>query len=1153
MPPMAQAVVRRLDEVRQRWWIFTLLTSLVLAASASLAVLLVFMLLDALFTFSQWILGILFLVWTGITLGMAWMVIRRMIRSQRTLEATARRIEAEFPEIGSDLINLVQLAEDRKNDNRAFCEAAVKQAAARVSGIPFEKAAEKETRWERFRCCMQTARDLAEASALLGVLIGLAFLCHLMIPNWGSAGNRLMSPWKFVPAVGRVKILEVQPGDTELLIGSNLTVTAKISNPDGQPQPAQLLVTYEGEKQETSLPMLPDPDAKPPHTLYRGTVPSVMKPLQYRLEIGDSQSTIYTVKLCEKPAIQEVQVRLRYPSYLRRPDAVLEQRHADLEAPQYTEAELRVRPSAPIQRGWIQLEGKEYSGRVEQGEKGQELVISKLPLIRDTSFTIHLANAGGADPNPRVNRIRVIPDKPPSVEILRPARESRAAPGDSVEVLIRASDDYGIGRIRLETFLIDAQLAEQAEPAQTTSSESGQSESGEKETPAPAAKRQLRPSPIEPKTWLKERDFKPGNVVTVPYRLELPADKLKTGQVLILRATVADERMVTDWGLNLMPQEATSAEHKILLIDEAARTQEALAQLDQLRNKIWKILEAQIRARMRTTLMMKDEELLARQQAAREVRTVQVEIQKMTTEAAASVTETDKPERQTIKRVLAALAANDMLQAVQQCDGLVKLQTLEAFATAVPPLQQTQDRIIEALRQLLDVARHAQNEILSEAKKRPGADLPDETKRKLEEIYNKMDEFLKQRKKILEAAEDLAKKPVEDFTEEDKKLLKALAASEDDWSKFMKELHTDLSKLAEQDFANPTLAKELVEIQTEIKMAEDALTKKTADIAVPLEQLGYERAEEIKTNLEKWLPDTPDRERWSQEESLTDADKEAPMAELPGELEDLIGELMEEEEDLFDEMEDVSSSAADSLDKGAGWDVADGPISNMSAKGATGNRLPNTSEMSGRSGEGRQGKSSGEFVGDEAVGKGGRNTPSRLTPDPYVKGQIKDHSKDPTGGATGGGKESGQGGQGLEGPSPKPRSMADMQRLAGKQAELRNKAEGIDLQFQIMNFHRTDLKKLIDMMAQIEEDLRTGRYQNALRQRQVLLEGLRSAKQYVAGEFQVRQDTSENLPGDIQKEILGSMSEPAPAGWEDLIRDYFRRLSETGAPGAQKP
>jgi len=334
-----------------------------------------------------------------------------------------------------------------------------------------------------------------------------------------------------------------------------------------------------------------------------------------------------------------------------------------------------------------------------------------------------------------------------------------------------------------------------------------------------------------------------------------------------------------------------------------------------------------------------------------------------------------------------------------------------------------------------------------------------------------------------------------------------------------------------------------VEIQTEIKMAEDALLKKTADVAVPLEQLAAEMAEEITANLEKWLPDTPDRQRWSQEESLTDLDKEAPMAELPGQLEDLVGELMEEEEDLFDEMEDISSSAADSIDKGAGWDALDGPISNMSAKGATGNRLPNTSEIGGRSGEGRSAKSSGEFVGDEAVGKGGRKTPSRLTPDPYVAGQIKDHSKDPTGGASGGGKESGQGGEGLEGPVPRSPGPRELQRLAGRQAALRNQAEGVDLKFELMNFHHTDLKKLIELMAQIERDLKAGRYQNALRRRKVLLDGLHNVKQYLEGEFQLRQDTTANLPAEVQKEILGSMQDPSPAGWEELNRQYFERLA----------
>jgi hypothetical protein len=300
------------------------------------------------------------------------------------------------------------------------------------------------------------------------------------------------------------------------------------------------------------------------------------------------------------------------------------------------------------------------------------------------------------------------------------------------------------------------------------------------------------------------------------------------------------------------------------------------------------------------------------------------------------------------------------------------------------------------------------------------------------------------------------------------------------------------------------------------------------------------------TNIEKWLPDTPDREKWSQEESTTDKDKEAPMAELPGELEDMIGELMEQEEDLFDEMEDISSSAADSLDKGAGWDTLDGPISNMSAKGVTGNRLPNSSEIGGRSGEGRQGKSSGEFVGDEAVGKVGRKTPSRLTPDPVVKGQIKDHSKDTGGGATGGGKESGQGGEGLEGPLPRSPGKRDLDRLAGKQAALRNKAQGIDLQLQVQNFHRTDMKQMLETMSQVEDDLKAGRYQNALRQRPVLLEKLTNVKQYLDGEFQVHRDSTTNLPGEIQKELLNSMKDPSPKGWEELNRKYFERLSEGG-------
>lgn len=1120
MSPAAEAVIERLDAARQKWWLFTLLTTTVMAACLSLAVLLVFLLGDALLKLSPTAIWATFLSWLILTGVLIVAVSRRLLRSQRSLEATARRIESELPELGSSLINLVQLSAEAGSGDRAFCAAAVDRAAVEVGRLRFERAAVAESRWRRFACCMQTPRDLTESTAVLLLLAAVAVLCHGLIPSWGSAATRLMTPWRFVPSVGNVRIVEVVPGkDVEVITGSSLEVTARIDNPDAKPYKGTLLVARDG-RHETALPMAADNERR----LYRFTLPSITRPLEYRLEIGDSQTEIYRVGVREKPTVAKVEVTFTYPAYLGRSPETFVQKDADLKAPQFTVAELKIYPSVPVARGYVQLaeERVPIPGSVERD--GSLLV--KMHLLSDGAFTVHLFNdADHSEANPRVNRVHVLPDAPPTVELLRPPRQSSSAPEAGVPVVVRAGDDHGLGSLWLEMKTQEAAPdtapaeADQAEPAGPT-------------------------SPERVKVWTA---LEGGATVLRRHHLQLGPGRVKPGQTVLVRAVAVDRRTFSQLGRNLGPQQTASGWHAIRIVPHESESAAALEQLDRLRRAIWKILETQIRARLHAALIPRKEPLAQRTDQTAGVRTLQIEVQKTSIDLVESIGQTDRQERLAIRRVLNALALGEMLRAVRQCDELVKLKSMEQLARPVAELLAVQDGIIDVLRKLLEVVRRAQSELLAEMQDRPGGDLPDDAQKKLEDLRSKLDEALQQQRKVVEAAEDLAKAPVEDFTEEKEQLLEALAAAEDDWSRFITELGTDLSKLPEQDFANPSMLEELVEIQTEIKMAEDALLEKTREIAVPLEQLGAEMAEEIQTNLEKWLPESPDRERWSQEEALSDLDKEAPMAELPGQLEDLIGELMEEEEDLFDEMEDVSSSAADSLDRGAGWDVKDGPISNLSAKGATGNRLPNTSEIGGRSGEGRSGKSSGEFVGDQAVGKGGRKTPSRLTPDPFVEGQVKDHSKDPTGGATGGGKESGQGGEGLEGPVPRSPGQRELQRLAGRQATLRNRAEGIDLKFEVMNFHHTDLKKLIELMAQVERDLKAGRYRNALRRRTVLLDGLQSVKQYLEGEFELRRDTTVNLPTDVQKEILGGMQDPSPAGWEELNREYFRRLGDAEA------
>src|SRR5581483_8036030 len=143
----------------------------------------------------------------------------------------------------------------------------------------------------------------------------------------------------------------------------------------------------------------------------------------------------------------------------------------------------------------------------------------------------------------------------------------------------------------------------------------------------------------------------------------------------------------------------------------------------------------------------------------------------------------------------------------------------------------------------------------------------------------------------------------------------------------------------------------------------------------------------------------------------------------------------------------------------AGWGVSDGPISTMSAKGKTGNDMPNNMELNGRSGDGRRGKSAGQMVGDTSRALPGRKTPARVGNEKYEPGQLKQEGQEDPNGATGGGKTAGAGRKGLQGGTPPPPPPRDMARLSKKQAGLREKAEKVAQKLETAGVSSTRLKE----------------------------------------------------------------------------------------------
>jgi hypothetical protein len=411
---------------------------------------------------------------------------------------------------------------------------------------------------------------------------------------------------------------------------------------------------------------------------------------------------------------------------------------------------------------------------------------------------------------------------------------------------------------------------------------------------------------------------------------------------------------------------------------------------------------------------------------------------------------------------------------------------------------------------------------------------------KLKDVRDKLGEFMEEQKKIITETEAIDKKDPEDWSDADEKLLGDLAARELDWAKFFKAAFNDLSKLQNQDFSNSAMADELVEMYEELQKAGDALNKKKIiEIATLAENTAMDSSVSVAANLDRWLADNKDSIKWNAEESGEAPD--IPLTDLPTELTDIIGDLIETEDDMGEDTQDSTNSFSYSSDEGLGWGVSDGNIDSMQAKGITGNVLPNNNEVGGRSGEGRSGKSSGQFVEKTATGKGGRKTPTRLTQSPYEKGTVEDTSKDAQGGASGGGKQSGVGNEGLVGITP-DQDPDIKERLAGTQGELRQRAEALLRKLGKRDLPTGELRKALSKMAELKNMQTKGKEVEIKQLKKEIGGALRNAKIALvlsinAGQEKVKRQKMQNFT------VKHEQKEKIPTEYQDCVSGYFKALA----------
>ncbi|MDA3961426.1 MAG: hypothetical protein PF961_11595 [Planctomycetota bacterium] len=1012
-------------------------------------------------------------------------VVRRLLQpllAGASIEAAARSIEALNGHGDNRVLNACQFAQRQLEDtDHLFAEQVATSGLSAIDTV--DRGA-----FLRMRAAVHASLFAALLSAVWIAYAG-AYPHHVR-----HSLLRLLNPLATSGVISEVVITTEPSGALTRYAGDAISVSAKVIALGEDSVEPVLVIGEHGASDPTageSIPMQQQADGQ-----FLAVVRGLRRDRDLVVSAGGAYAAPIAVTIRRPPEPSALRFAITEPAYTGGAVRELPGPDLDLLSDSLLQILVTIDPAPSAVSLWtpdaeqpLSLEGEQWSGAIQVTRSGAwELRMPLDDALRDPAGAPHLVLASGS--------LRIAADQAPEVAIDTDERNRYLAPGSSLTLPIHASDDRGLSLLRVT-------LADAVDPNRTSGLV----------------------------TWPFLGPPGRSDAVTEQLRLTLDPRRFQGGRSYIITAEASDFRPPEGQRSRSQPVVLRIIDPSEVQVAGDAAFQGAFAVLQQA-------IQAQDQARGRSAALAAN--LPAPGQGLVRPAEAIGAAQAKTNELIAQARDrfAALPGSETYASALARLARGECVRA---SDGIEHLPGRDAreLSPALAQIREVQDEIYARLVALL--GRIADQHPTQAADDASSSDSGHETDPKdlVHELVDGLEDLVRKQRRLLDRARSLAEDGPVDLTLDEEEILGELARGQDELAAYLEERLDDLSQLPDQDFADAALKEEWNEVFQEMQLAADALYKKKIELAVPHEQSGLESAESLIHNLEKWLAEAPDNIQWSMEDPMTPPD--APLADLPDELEDLVGDLLDDLADMETDVEDASSSWMDSLDKGAGWGTSDGPISNMSAKGVTGNVLPNQNEVGGRSGEGRQGRSHGQMVEAGADGKGGRETPTRLTPSPFEQGSVDDASTDDTGGATGGGKLSGYAGEGLVGPTPPPELAARMKRLAGQQSGIRQQAADLALELRKRGYPSGDLEAAVAALQNVATAAGRG---DAVRLRQAhhdAVDALARSRREVATEARVRRERS--VLNEHERELSVDQDQDSiPAGYETMIERYYQAL-----------
>ena len=268
-----------------------------------------------------------------------------------------------------------------------------------------------------------------------------------------------------IAAAGQFEV-SVEPGDYEIERGATLLVVAKFGDlvpPEAQlaisadsdvdPVSAQLPNATDGEDSaaESTVAELTATEGFETRPMARsladpqfvGRVPAVNDDLQYFVAYANQRTDVYRVSVFEYPKLRRADLRLQFPEYTRLGEKRIEDvRQAT--AVEGTKVTITCHLNKHVASAkLVDRDGNEIA--LQQQPEAPTAFQTEWTLTESRRFRLHLLDdEGRANKAPPELVLNVTPNRPPEINMLRPARDVRVSPIEELAVRAELADDFGL-------------------------------------------------------------------------------------------------------------------------------------------------------------------------------------------------------------------------------------------------------------------------------------------------------------------------------------------------------------------------------------------------------------------------------------------------------------------------------------------------------------------------------------------------------------------------------------------------------------------------------------------------------------------------------------------------------------------------------------